>query len=40
MVDIDYSLWNSGAATGHRGENHEFTDNRTTPHQRLNQDCG
>jgi hypothetical protein len=40
MLDIDYSLWNAGAATGRHGWSDEFTANDYPPHHRLIQGGG
>jgi hypothetical protein len=37
MLDIDYSLWNSGAATGRQDEKYQCTANETSPHRRMMQ---
>jgi hypothetical protein len=40
MLDIDYSLWNAGAATGRHDWNQYFTANGSPPPDRLVQGCG
>jgi hypothetical protein len=40
MLDIDYSLWNAGAATGRHGGGDHFTADGSPPHERLIHGCG
>jgi hypothetical protein len=40
MLDIDYSLWDAGAATGRHGEKKQSTANDYPPHHRFFKVCG
>jgi hypothetical protein len=40
MLDIDYSLWNAGAATGRHDGSEQFTACDCPPHHRFIQGCG